>query len=162
MKSNNTIPTTLDLAQSLKNFSQTIAEAMSLSDLSQWDGRTLREREQKIRQAALILAGECIALLLNNLSNSPEAIKTAKQQTQGWRHPKSQGNGRVERQVLCLDNVIVSLRLPYVVERSKKVGLKRRKTKGQGFCPFLRWLSMKEGITPLIWSTVAFNGSVSG
>ncbi|WP_191762639.1 ISLre2 family transposase, partial [Komarekiella delphini-convector] len=89
-------------------------------------------------------------------------IKTAKKQTQGWRHPKSQGNGRIERQVLCLGNVSVSLRLPYVVERSKKLNFKCRKTRGQGFCPFLRWLSMEEGITPLVWSVVAFNGSVSG
>jgi hypothetical protein len=74
----NTIPATLDLAKSLKNFSQTITQPMSLSDISQWDGRTVREREQKIRQAALILAGECIAKLLENLSKSPEAMKTGK------------------------------------------------------------------------------------
>lgn len=162
VKSNNTIPATLDLTQSLETFKQTIIKELSLSDISQWDGRTFREREQKIRQAGLELAGQCIALLLNNLSQSPEAMKTAHKQTQGWRRPKSQGNGRVERQVLCNGNVLVSLRLPYVVERSNKVGLNRRKIKGQGFCPFLRWLSMEEGITPLVWSKVAFHGSVSG
>ncbi len=32
---------------------------MSLTDVCQWDGRTIREREQSIRQAALILAGQC-------------------------------------------------------------------------------------------------------
>lgn len=162
VKSNNTIPATLDLTQSLETFREKIIKELSLENISQWDGRNIREREQKIRQAGLVLAGQCIALLLNNLAQSPEAMKTAQKQTQGWRHPKSQGNGRVERQVLCLGNVVVSLRLPYVVERSNKTDLKRRKTKGQGFCPFLRWLSMEEGITPLVWSTVAFNGSVSG
>ncbi len=63
--------------------------------------------------------------------------------------------------MLCLGNVVVSLRLPYVVERSNKVHSKGRKTRGQGFCPFLRWLCMEEGITPLIWSTVAQTGTVS-
>jgi hypothetical protein len=48
-----------------------------------------------------------------------------------------------------------------VVERSNKVHSKGRKTRGQGFCPFLRWLCIEEGITPLIWSTVAQTGTVS-
>lgn len=34
---------------------------MVLGDVSSWDGRTLMEREQQIRQAALILTGQCIA-----------------------------------------------------------------------------------------------------
>ena len=63
--------------------------------------------------------------------------------------------------MLCLGNVVVSLRLPYVVERSNKVHSKGRKTRGPWFCPFLRWLCMEEGITPLIWSTVAQTGTVS-
>ena len=162
MKSNNTIPATLDLTQFLKSFERDIAPEMSLLGVSQWDGRTICEREQKIRQAGLILAGQCIALLLHKLSESKQAQITAAKQTQGWRHPKSKGNGRVERQVLCLGNVVVSLRLPYVVERSKRSPEKRRKMRGQGFCPFLRWLCMEEGITPLVWSTVAEAGTVSG
>ena len=162
MNCNNTIPATLNLTQSLKSFEKTIVEQMSLSDASQWDGRTICEREQKIRQAGLILAGQCIALLLHKLSESKQAQITAAKQTQGWRHPKSKGNGRVERQVLCLGNVVVSLRLPYVVERSKRSPEKRRKMRGQGFCPFLRWLCMEEGITPQVWSTVAEAGTVSG
>jgi hypothetical protein len=162
MNCNTTIPATLDLTQSLKSFEQTIAAEMSLSDVHQWDGRTVCEREQSIRQAALILAGQCIALLLHKLSESKEARITAVKQTQGWRHPKSKGNGRVERQILCLGNVVVCLRLPYVVERSNKLLGKRTKTRGQGFCPFLRWLCLEEGITPLVWSKVAEAGTVSG
>jgi len=162
MNCNNTISATLDLTQSLKSFEKTIAGEMSLSDVSQWDGRTICEREQKIRQAALILAGQCIALLLHKLSESKEARITASKKTQGWRHPKSKGNGRVERQVLCLGNVVVCLRLPYVVERSKQPHTQCRKIRGQGFCPVLRWLCMEEGTTPLVWSTVAEAGTVSG
>lgn len=161
MNCNNTIPATLDLTQSIKSFESTIAAEMSLLGVCQWDGRTIREREQKIRQAALILAGQCIALLLNKLSESKEARITATKQTHFWRHPKSKGNGRVERQVRCLGNVVVCLRLPYVVERSNKTRCLRRHSRGQGFCPFLRWLCMEEGITPLVWSKVAEIGTVS-
>ena len=64
--------------------------------------------------------------------------------------------------MLCLGNVVVCLRLPYVVERLKQPHFKHRKIRGQGFCPFLRWLCMEEGITPLVWSTVAEAGTVSG
>ena len=100
--------------------------------------------------------------LLHNLSQSKEAHTTATRQTQGWRHPKSKGHGRQKRQVLCLGNVVVSLRLPNVVERSNKSHSKRRQMRGQGFCPFLRWLCIEEGITPLVWSKVAEAGIVSG
>lgn len=162
MNCNHTIPATLDLTQSLKTFKKTIASIMLLDGISQWDGRTVREREQKIRQAALTLAGQCIALLLHKLSESEEAQITATKQTQGWRHPRSKGNGRVKRQVLCLGNIAVCLRLPYVAERSKQPHAKRRKNRGQGFCPFLRWLCMEEGTTPLVWSTVAEVGTVNG
>jgi hypothetical protein len=162
MNCNNTISATLDLAQAVEIFQQTMTKELLVDEVSKWDGRTVRDREQKIRQAALILAGQCIALLLHNLSQSKEAQTTATIQTQGWRHPKSKGNGRVERQVLCLGNVVVCLRLPYVVERSKQQHSRHRKIRGQGFCPFLRWLCMEEGITPLVWSTVAEAGTVSG
>lgn len=175
MNCNTTISATLDLTQAIKNFEQTIAAQISLSDVCQWDGRTICEREEKIRQAALILAGQCMALLLHKLSESRVAQTTASKQTQGWRHPNSKGNGRVEaafsggilpperclRQVICLGNVVVCLRLPYVVERSKQPRSLRRRSRGQGFCPFLRWLCMEEGITPLVWSTVASIGTVS-
>lgn len=161
MNCNNTIPATLDITQSLKSFERDIAQEMSLSDVSQWDGRTIYKREEKIRQAALVLAGQCIAMLLHKLSESKEARISAAKQTHGWRHPKSKGNGRVERQVLCVGNVVVGLRLPYVVERSNKLPGKRPKGRGQGFCPFLRWLCLEEGITPLVWSIVAEAGTVS-
>lgn len=65
---NSNIPANLDLAESLQTFQGTIAEALVFGDVSKWDGRTLKEREQQIRQAALILAGQCIALLLHTHS----------------------------------------------------------------------------------------------
>ena len=162
---NSNIPANLDLAASLQTFQGTIAEVLVFGDVSKWDGRTLKEREQQIRQAALILAGQCIALLLHTLAQSREAQTTAAKQTQGWRSPTSTGDGKRRVQILTLGNVVISLWLPYVVERPKSQspnqGGKRRKIKGQGFYPFLRWLSMDEHITPLVWSTLAQYGMLS-
>lgn len=73
LNSNSNIPANLDLAQSLETFEETIAEVLVLGDVREWDGRTLKQREEQIRQAALILAGQCVALLLHSLSQSMEA-----------------------------------------------------------------------------------------
>jgi len=165
LNSNSNIPATLDLTQALQIFQEAIALAMALGDVSQWDGRTLKQREQLIRQAALILAGQCIALLLHTLAQSRQAHDTAAKQTQGWRSPTSTGDGKRRVQVLTLGNVVVPLWLPYVVERpdrqDPKSEVKRRKPKGQGFFPFLRWLSMDDHLTPLVWSTLAQYGMLS-
>jgi hypothetical protein len=162
---NRNIPATLDLAQSLQNFENDIAKALILGDYEEWDGRVLKQREQQIRLAALILAGQCIALLLHTLAQARKAHITAAQQTQGWRTPISTGHGKRCVKVLTLGNVVVSLRLPYVVERnpspSSSQARKRKQLKGQGFYPFLRWLSMDEQITPLVWSTIAQYGMLS-
>ena len=74
---NSNIPANLDLAESQKTFEETVVSALTLGDVSQWDGRELRDREQQIRQAALILAGQCIALLLHTLAQSSTAHITA-------------------------------------------------------------------------------------
>ncbi|HEY9783266.1 MAG TPA: ISLre2 family transposase [Leptolyngbyaceae cyanobacterium] len=165
MNSNKNIPATLDLAQSLQHFQQSVAQVMELGDVSQWDGTILKAREQQIRQAALILAGQCIALLLHSLAQDREAHVTACKQTQGWRTPSSIGDGSRRVQVLTLGNVVVPLWLPYVVERrqsqSSSSAGKRRKVKGQGFYPFLRWLSMDDHLTPLVWSTLAQYGMLT-
>lgn len=41
-------------AKSLRTFEESVTQALALTDVSQWDGRTFRDREQKIRQATLI------------------------------------------------------------------------------------------------------------
>ena len=162
---NSNIPATLDLAQSLQTFEKTVVKALALDDVQEWDGRTVKQKEQQIRQAALILAGQCIAILLHNLALSRTAHYTATIQTQGWRSPTSTGHGKRRVQVLTLGNVAVSLWLPYVVERppyqNQLEGTRRKQSKGRGFYPFLRWLSMEEHITPLVWSTVAQYGMLN-
>lgn len=104
-------------------------ERFPMRDVSQWDGRTIRDREQQITQAALILAGQCIALLLHNLSQLSEAHATASKQTWGWPLPTSIGHGRRWMQVLTLGNVVVSLWLPDVVERPPQPKGKPRKVR---------------------------------
>ena len=49
--------TTDSLAQVLREFQMTIAPLLELGKVEQWDGRTLLKREEKIREAALILGG---------------------------------------------------------------------------------------------------------
>ena len=50
--------------------------------------------------------------------------------------------------------------MPYVVEIKKRKDYKI-KPKGQGFCPFLRWLGMESGVTPYVWTTVAKYGAIT-
>ncbi len=149
-----------NLKQSLEDFQVTIAELLKLNNVNQWDGTIIKDREEKIREAALILAGQCVAILLDTLSKSTEASRTAINQTQGWWRTKTQKNGLKPREILTVGNVVAKLRLPYVVERKTKKKSKK-KPKGQGFFPFLRWLGMECGVTPYLWSTIAKYGTIT-
>ena len=110
----------LNLNQSIKDFQVNIIELLKLNNVAEWDGITIKDREEKIREAALILAGQCVAILLDTLSKSTEASRTAINQTQGWWRTKTKKNGLKPREILTVGNVIVKLRLPYVVERKTK------------------------------------------
>ena len=109
----NKIFANFNLKQSLEEFQVAITEVLKLNNVNQWDGTIIKEREEKIREAALILAGQCVAILLDSLSKSTEASRTAINQTQGWWRKKSQKNGSKPRQILTMGNVIVKLKLPY-------------------------------------------------
>ena len=148
-----------NLNQSVDNFQVNIRELLQLNNVAQWNGITLLEREEKIREAALILAGQCIGILLEQLSQSREARETAIKLTQGWWRKKTKKNGFKNWQILTIGNVIVNLKLPYVVERKTRKAY-QRKPKGQGFCPFLRWLGMESGVTPYVWSNIAKYGTI--
>ncbi len=56
--------------------------------------------------------------------------------------------------------MLVTIILPYVVTITEKNG--KNKSESQGFYPFLKWLGMSEGLTPLVWSTIAQYGAISG
>jgi hypothetical protein len=157
---NQKILANLNLSQSVEEFQVSIKELFKLDNVTEWTGRTIKEREEKIREAALILAGQCVAILVDNLSKSKEAKETALNLTKGWWRKKTKKNGYKTWQILTVGNVIVNLKLPYVVEIKKRKDYKI-KPKGQGFCPFLRWLGMEESVTPYVWSTLAKYGAIS-
>jgi hypothetical protein len=100
------IDATLDLTKSLKDFEVQVTKILELTNISEWDGRIFKDKEQKIRDAALVLAGQCIALFLYNLSQSQEALDTAINQTLGWWHPETQRHGLRKRQILTVGNVL--------------------------------------------------------
>ncbi len=149
-----------NLKESLKDFQVDVIELLRLNNVTEWSGTIIKEREEKIREAALILAGQCVAILLDNLSKSIEVQEKAINQTKGWWKTKTRKNGFKTWQILTVGNVIVKLKLPYVVEKKTRKDYKR-KPKGQGFCPFLRWLGMESGITPYIYSIIAKYGTIT-
>ncbi|RCJ21441.1 hypothetical protein A6770_30400 [Nostoc minutum NIES-26] len=70
----NNIYSTLDLSKSLSHFQEKVTKLLELTNISEFDGILLKLREGEIRESALILAGECIALLINNLSKSQDFL----------------------------------------------------------------------------------------
>ena len=117
--------TSLSLTESLKDFQRAIAPLLELGKVEQWSGRTLLQREEKIRDAALILAGKCIAILLEQLSQWDEALEFAGTQTKGWWRKKTKKNGTKDWTILTVGNVKLTLKLPYVVERSSQLTKKK-------------------------------------
>jgi hypothetical protein len=158
-----TIKATLDLKESSQHFLTTVTSLLEATQVADLDGVKVKKVEEKIIESALILAGQCIALFLFNLSQLPEVQETAESKTKGWWRNQTVKNGLVERTILTIGNVAVSLKLPYVVERhdSKTQKKSQKKARHQGFCPFLRWLGMEEGVTPHVWSTIALYGTLS-
>jgi hypothetical protein len=152
---------TFDLSKSLEHFQEKVTKLLELTNISEFDGQALKLREEKIRESALVLAGESIALLLHNLSKSQDFLNKAMEKTQGWWHDKTQKHGSKNWQILTVGNVKVTLKLPYVVERKNEEN-KDKKTLQSGFCPFLKYLGMTEGLTPVVLSTIAQYGAISG
>ncbi len=67
---NKHLSATLDLVKVIQVFTQRVKTLLELDRVDSSEGNTIKEREQAIRDAALILAGECIALLLFNWEQS--------------------------------------------------------------------------------------------
>lgn len=163
MKNTSNIPADLNLSQSLQRFEALVRSVLSLGELDKWNGSKLCETEAEIRQGALVLAGQCIALLLSKLSSSSQAITLSNEQTQGLRSRHSKGHGHRSLSITSLGNVTVRLRLPYVVQgplQGIKGKLSHQWIKGS-FYPFLEWLGLTEQVTPLVWSTIAEYGTLS-
>jgi hypothetical protein len=157
----NNIYCTFDLSKSVSHFQEKVTKVLELTNIPEWNGQTFKLREKEIRESALILAGECIALLLHDLSKSQEFLHKTMHETQGWWHNKTRKHGCKERQIFTVGNVAVTLKLPYVVERHTQPN-KNKKSTHVGFCPFLRYLGMSEGLTPEVLSTIARYGAIAG
>ena len=71
------------LTEAVNNFQREIAPLLELGKVEQWNGKTLKKREENIRESALILAGKCIAFLLKKLANWQAAQERAVNQTNG-------------------------------------------------------------------------------
>lgn len=155
----NNIYANLNFADSLSDFKEDVTKLLELKNIEEWSGRIVKEREETIRQAALVLAGQCIAILLHKLSQSESAHQTAINQTKGWWHTDTQRHGYTKRKILTVGNVVVNLKLPYVVQKREKKA--KKKSTNVGFCPLLKWLGMSEGLTPLVWSDIAKYGAIS-
>lgn len=103
-----TIPARLDLDEAIKVFREEIQEALKIGDVKDWDGRQLLMREMQIAQAALRLAGQCIALLLYLLAISKSANAQASQRTSHLRHVGSQGDGKRAVKIQTIGRVDVT------------------------------------------------------
>ncbi|ACC80635.1 hypothetical protein Npun_F1999 [Nostoc punctiforme PCC 73102] len=148
------------MSKSLSNFSSQVTKHLELTNITELNGKIVEERERGIRELALILAGQCIAILLYNLSQSQSANQTAMNKTKGWWDGNMQNHGYRKRQILTVGNVLINLNLPYMVKK-KSTNQTTNKIAIQGFCPLLKWLGMSSGLTPLVWSTVAQYGAIT-
>ena len=151
----------LDLNTLLSNFKEKVTKLLDIKNLSEWSAQTFKGREEEIRNIALTLAGECVAVLLNKLSNSQSALATAISQTKNKSNQSMRKHGNYTRHILTVGNVKVTLSLPYVVERHQQSHQKGKYLK-LGFCPFLKWLGIEEGLTPHVWTTITKYGAIAG
>lgn len=75
MKSNQILSNSLRKA--LQDFQLDLAPLLKLGEIAEWNGKILKQREEKIRELALILGGKCIAILLEKLASCQEACSRA-------------------------------------------------------------------------------------
>ncbi|BAZ50340.1 hypothetical protein NIES4103_29560 [Nostoc sp. NIES-4103] len=158
---NKKLDSTLDLSTLLSKFKEKVTKLLDIKNLSEWSAQTFKALEEEIRNTALSLAGECVAVLLNKLSNSQLALNTAISQTENMSNKAMRKHGNYTRHILTVGNVKVTLSLPYMVERHQQSHQKGKYLK-LGFCPFLKWLGIEEGLTPHVWATVTKYGAIAG
>ena len=67
------------LTELLRSFQSAIAPLLELGKIEDWDGTELKNREEKIRELVIILAGKCIAIFemvrIRTTSNSIGLVK---------------------------------------------------------------------------------------
>lgn len=111
---------------------------LSIDCLEHWNAAVLKEGESAIRDAAMVLAGQCVALLLSTLAEQSSATSVSRDKTQGVRSAKSQSKGRRQITITTLGNVTVPLTLSYVSRGATQEDAGRRSHAwiSSGFYPF--------------------------
>lgn len=160
-----TIPANLDLTEVLAIFKERIETELALGALESFDAEHLKALEEKIRAFGLEVIGHCIALLLYTLSQHAEADRVSQAATAHGRGFRCQSQGRRAFKVTTVSNVCVELWVTYLLKRPlrhkrgkskpKREPGQRGQAKSQGYYPFARWLSLEEGMTPMVWTMVA-------
>jgi hypothetical protein len=117
---NEKIYSSLDLSKSLSDFKEKVTKLLEIKNLSEWSAQTFKTLEEEIRNTALTLAGECVAVLLNKLSRSQSALDIAMNQTRSLSNQENKKYDNYTRQILTVGGVKVTLSLPYMVERHKQ------------------------------------------
>ncbi len=163
-----TIPAVLDLDVALEEFRSIVISLLEVGEETDWDGPKLLSRERGIVQAALVLAGQCIALLLTCLVSCSQVRQTAWERTQSLRQPTSVGHGRRWVNVTVIGGVSVPLLVEYIVARKSRKSKGRKRKRGrrgvaqhQGFYPVLSLLGIADRLSPLVRSLVAEHGNLS-
>jgi len=163
-----TIPALLDLDAALDAFRCTVIPLLDPDEEADWDGTQLAAQEQIILRAALVLAGQCIAILLQRLVGSLAVQGTALERTQPLRQATSVGHGKRWVNITVIGGVCVPLRVEYVVARKPRNGSGRKRKRGQrgasqeqGFYPVLALLGIADRLSPLVRSLVAEHGNLA-
>lgn len=161
-----TVPALLDLDAALEEFSSVVTPLLKVGGETNWDGPQFLAREQAILQSALVLAGQCIALLFADVVSSPQVQQTARERTRPLRQPTSVGHGKRRVNITLIGGVRVPLLVEYIVARNprKRRGRPRQRrgvAQQQGFYPVLSLLGSADRLSPLVRSLVAEYGNLS-
>jgi hypothetical protein len=152
------VPAILDMEQAIEEFVNSVHPLINPEQAEAWDGVKVKEKEWAIVQAALRLAGQCIAILLYRLVLSQSVQRAAQARVPG--KPGSMYTNQQFREVgiTLIGGVQVRVKTLYRLARQRRQDKRGRKRKrgqrggshGQGYYPVLGLLGIREGVTPLI------------
>jgi hypothetical protein len=152
----------LNLDQAMDEFRQTVCPLMEPGQESEWDGSKVKKKEFAILQAALRLAGECIAIFIYQLVLTESVKLAAQARVRGQAGIAYTHQAFKEVGITVIGGVQVRVKTLYKLARQRKAGRgrkrkqgKRGRSHGQGFYPVLGLLGISEGVTPLIRCGVA-------
>ena len=152
----------LNLDQAVDEFRKTVRPLMEPGQESEWDGSKVKKKEFAILQAALRLAGECIAIFIYQLVLTESVKLAAQARVRGQAGIAYTHQAFKEVGITVIGGVQVRVKTLYKLARQRKAGRgrkrkqgKRGRSHGQGFYPVLGLLGISEGVTPLIRCGVA-------